>query len=338
MARLVPVSRQPRGASMIRGASPPRTPLRAHSRGPRRPTPFARGAPDGAPRSCLPSAPGGFYQSGGLRPRGPPYALTRGDPVAPLRSRGARQMARLVPVSRQPRGASIFIRGASPPRTPLRAHSRGPRRPTPFARGAPDGAPRSCLPSAPGGFYFYSGGLRPRGPPYALTRGDPVAPLRSRGARQMARLVPVSRQPRGASIYPGGFAPADPPTRSLAGTPSPRSVRAGRARWRASFLSPVSPGGLLLIRGASPPRTPLRAHSRGPRRPAPFARGAPDGAPRSCLPSAPGGFYFDPGGFAPADPPTRSLAGPPSPRSVRAGRARWRATHPYWRRRSTVPV
>jgi ATP phosphoribosyltransferase len=36
----------------------------------------------------------------------------------------------------------------------------------------------------------------------------------------------------------------------------------------------------------------------------------------------------DPGGFAPADPPTRSLAGAPMPRSVRAGRARWRASFP----------
>jgi hypothetical protein len=36
-------------------------------------------------------------------------------------------------------------------------------------------------------------------------------------------------------------------------------------------------------------------------------------------------FYLDPGGSAPADPPTRSLAGPHDPRSVRPGRARWRA-------------
>ena len=35
--------------------------------------------------------------AGGLRPRGPPYALTRGDPCAPLRSRGSlAQLARAV--------------------------------------------------------------------------------------------------------------------------------------------------------------------------------------------------------------------------------------------------
>src|SRR5207248_10953857 len=70
-----------------RGASPRRTPLHAHSRAPASlPAPLAWLAR--AARSLL------SFQTGGLRPAGPPYTLTRGHPLrCPLRSRGS--LARL---------------------------------------------------------------------------------------------------------------------------------------------------------------------------------------------------------------------------------------------------
>ncbi len=43
------------------------------------------GQRDGGPK---PLGHAAHYESGGLRPRGPPDALSRGGPVAPLRSRG----------------------------------------------------------------------------------------------------------------------------------------------------------------------------------------------------------------------------------------------------------
>ena len=69
-------------------------------------------------------APGESFRPGGLRPRGPPYAVARGAPRAPLRS-AAHSLALV-------RG-----RGASPPRTPLRRRSWGPSRPTPASAKAP---------------------------------------------------------------------------------------------------------------------------------------------------------------------------------------------------------
>src|SRR5438093_132215 len=67
------------------------------------------------------------FLSAALRPRGPPYALTRGDPWIPapfarLASLRSLAMTRY----RQPDADVLPLRGASPPRTPLRAHSRGP--------------------------------------------------------------------------------------------------------------------------------------------------------------------------------------------------------------------
>src|SRR5258708_14589378 len=72
-----------------------------------------------------------IFISGGLRPAGPPYTLARGAPCAPLRSRGSLAVAR----SRRsvPRlDAHLYLRAASPPRTPLHTPALGPLCPPPL--------------------------------------------------------------------------------------------------------------------------------------------------------------------------------------------------------------
>src|SRR5829696_8566924 len=114
-------------------------------------------------------------QTGGLRPAGPPCTLARGDPKAPLRSRGS--LAALV----------LLDRGASPRPTPLHARSRGPQGPAPLtwltrcARSirpggfAPPDPPARSLAGTPRPHsahvahslrsFYQTGGPRPAGPP-----------------------------------------------------------------------------------------------------------------------------------------------------------------------------
>src|ERR671914_99531 len=98
------------------------------------------------------------------------------------------------------------VRGASPRRPPLHAHSRGPHDPR-SVRVAHSLRSFASDPSC------VSGGLRPAGPPYTLTPGGPTIP---------APFVWLTRCARSLLIHhacPGGFAPPAPPTHSLAGTP-----------------------------------------------------------------------------------------------------------------------
>ena len=224
---------------MFRGASPPGAPLHARSRGPRRPAPlawltrFARSHP--AHGLC----------SRGLRPPEPPYTLARGDPAAPLRSRGS--LASLVPIL-----LTGYVPGGFAPGAPLHARSRGPRRPAPLAwltrfarshpahglcsRGLRPPSPptaRSRGPRRPAPLAWLTrfarsilltgyvpGGFAPPEPLYTLARGDPAAPA-PLAWLTLASLVPILL----TGYVPGGFAPRSPPTRSLAGTPPPRSAR-----------------------------------------------------------------------------------------------------------------
>src|SRR6478736_1053840 len=180
-------------------------------------------------------------QSGGFAPR-TPYSLTRGDPNAPLRSRGALAFSR----------ARFSIRGLRPA-DPLLAHSRGPQCPAPFARRArflarallnpgasPRGPPTRSLAGTPmprsvrearslsRARASQSGGFAPR-TPYSLTRGDPNAPLRSRGALAFSR----------ARFSIRGLRPADPLLAHSRGPQCPAPF-ARRARFLARAL--LNPG------------------------------------------------------------------------------------------------
>ncbi len=151
---------------------------------------------------------------GGLRPREPPNALTRGAPLIPTPFARARSRSLARVASR-----------ASPPRTPQRAHLWGPvyavraarsrslarvasppRTPPTRSLVGPRSSPRRSRVLARVRSLASLRGLRPREPPNALTRGAPLIPTpfaRAR-SRSLARVASRASPPR-------------PPTRSLVG-------------------------------------------------------------------------------------------------------------------------
>src|SRR6476659_5002657 len=193
----------------------PRTPLHGRSRGPPRPAPlpwlthFVRSLlsaglrPSNSPTRSLAGTPTprsapvahslrSFASVCGASPLELPYTVARGDPHAPLRSRGS-----LTSFVR------FCLRGFAP-RTPLHGRSRGPPRPAPlpwlthFVRSLlsaglrPSNSPTRSLAgtptprSAPVAHSLRSFasvcGASPLELPYTVARGDPHAPLRSRGS------------------------------------------------------------------------------------------------------------------------------------------------------------
>ena len=91
-------------------------------------------------RSGFEQTNGSFFFSGGLRPREDPLTRSLAGPPTPhaVRAAHSRSLVRDTSGELRPRpstssGRPELCRGA---RTPLRAHSRGPQRPTPFARGS----------------------------------------------------------------------------------------------------------------------------------------------------------------------------------------------------------
>src|SRR5262249_1408841 len=193
----------------------------------------------------------------------PPYSLARGDPDAPLRSRGS--LAALVR-SRANDGK------LSPPAGELSSGDFVPCTPYSLARGDPDAQLRSRGPLAtlvrsrandvrvsPPAGELSSRGFVPCPPFPPLSRG-PRCPAPLARLTRCARSLSCERRQAVSARWRtliGGLRPPHPLTRSLAGTPMPRSAREAHSL-RSFALVRTTPGCLRPLanshrRTSSPP-------------------------------------------------------------------------------------